>query len=146
MPRRRKKSTKRSRTLGIALEVATLAAIILLARPDWIAKGFQIAQQYRDGGQILTPEDSEQNTRASQIIADPPVSDQTTTLPSAVATLKRPDRPAEVIPAGEWLPGYFDVVGSHVPKRPAVYLSPHFAGQQPNTAILPWPILPQRNF
>lgn len=139
MPRRRKKSTKRGLTMGIALEVATLVAIILLARPDWIVAGFELAEQYRDDAQTLTPEVDKHNASpSSQVITD--LSSE------AAGTQQGPNSPAEVIPAGDWLPGYFDVVDTQVPNRPAVYISPHFAGPPPKTAFLPWPILPSQHF
>lgn len=115
MPRKKRRSPKRSLTMGgIALEVATLLAILMLARPDWIARGFQVVEQYQTTQQC--PETTDPTSLPEQTTA-PTHSEQARIFPPHIATIPSNERdlqqstpPAIVIPAGEWLPGYFDIV------------------------------------
>ncbi len=124
MPRQKRRPTKRNYTMGIALEVATLLAILLLARPDWIARGFQIIEKHQSWQQAAPQEAGEtgyQQQKTGAIISDnSDFAQQTEGIFPPALPVNPPElpsnnynSPAVVVPAREWLPGYFDVVQYH---------------------------------
>ncbi|GAB5403876.1 MAG: hypothetical protein Aurels2KO_21070 [Aureliella sp.] len=148
MTRKKRRTSKRSLTVGgIALEVATLLAILVLARPDWIARGFQVVERYQSTTQnvleprspsresvLPAPNDNDHRQIAPQLGIFPP---RVSEVSPGNAASGEVSRPAVVIPAGEWLPGYFDIV-EHKP--PVIKRTMTYGHQQYrlSTPMNPW--------
>lgn len=157
MPRQKRKSNKRSLPLGIALEVATLLAILLLARPDWIARGIQIVERHQGRQHSAAPSGTESTSPPEQTTSITSDSSQLvlpaagvfpTLPPMAQAEIaSKTHAPAIVVPAREWLPGYFDVV--QFQDHPPLRRNQMPYGRPPyrlSTPMHPWSGQPEQHF
>lgn len=114
--KRRRKSAggRRSLVSGVVLELATLLAIVGLARPDWLL----LSQEVVEGAiarnratQQIAPVDLVLPASSNELVL-PPNIDTSAPPQQASAQVFPQEQLAVVIPAQEWLPKYFES-GTH---------------------------------
>ncbi|HBE66884.1 MAG TPA: hypothetical protein DDW52_01915 [Planctomycetaceae bacterium] len=125
--RRRKKrrkpgSGRRSLVSGVVLELATLLAIVGLARPDWLLLGQEVVEGAIEKNLIVqqsAPDDSVVPASSDTLVLPPAVEYGAATQQASAGVFPQ-EQLAVVIPAQEWLPKYFEsgVYPEHIAGRP----------------------------